>query len=68
MRTSTRTCVWRSLRRCPSRGRAPSSDAVFTALVPPRAVGMRFTWRPSRASGLPEARPAHAAFTMPSWM
>eukprot|EP00969_Alexandrium_andersonii_P111331 4915768-Alexandrium_andersonii.AAC.1 len=63
-----RTCMWRSLRRCPNRGCAPSSGAVSMALVPPRPVGKRFTRRSSRASGLPEARPALAAFTMPSWM
>eukprot|EP00969_Alexandrium_andersonii_P346308 15309213-Alexandrium_andersonii.AAC.1 len=67
MRTSTRTCASHSLRRFPSRERAPSSGAAFTSLVPPRPVGRRSTRRPLRVSGSPEAKPAHVAFTTPSW-
>eukprot|EP00969_Alexandrium_andersonii_P297856 13164705-Alexandrium_andersonii.AAC.1 len=58
-RTSTRTLTYRFHRRYPSQGRAPSSGAAFTALEPPRPVGRRSTRRPLRASGSPEAKPAH---------
>eukprot|EP00969_Alexandrium_andersonii_P085798 3782360-Alexandrium_andersonii.AAC.1 len=63
-----RTCTLRSLRRFPSWERAPSSGAAFTALVLPRLVGRRSARRPFRASGSPEAKPAHVALTTPSWM
>eukprot|EP00969_Alexandrium_andersonii_P070995 3135272-Alexandrium_andersonii.AAC.1 len=63
-----RTCTWRSLRKCPSRGCAPSSGAASTALVPPRPVGGRFTQKPSRVSGSPGARPALVASTTRDWM
>eukprot|EP00969_Alexandrium_andersonii_P113853 5032469-Alexandrium_andersonii.AAC.1 len=65
---STRTCMRRSLRRFPSRERAPSSGAAFTVLAPPRPVGGCSARSPLTTSGLPEAKPAHAAFTTPSWM
>eukprot|EP00969_Alexandrium_andersonii_P026213 1144132-Alexandrium_andersonii.AAC.1 len=61
----TRTLL--SLRRCPSRGCAPSFGAASTALVPFRPAGRHCTRRLSRASGLPRAGQVLAAFTMPSW-
>eukprot|EP00969_Alexandrium_andersonii_P329289 14550641-Alexandrium_andersonii.AAC.1 len=50
---SMRTCTLRSLRKCPSPARAPSSGVASTAPVLLRLIGRRCALRPSRASGLP---------------
>eukprot|EP00969_Alexandrium_andersonii_P154718 6839961-Alexandrium_andersonii.AAC.1 len=60
-------CMSPSRLRCPSQGCAPSFGAAFMALVPRRRAGGRCTRTPRRASALPRAKPAPAAFTMQSW-
>eukprot|EP00969_Alexandrium_andersonii_P203756 9003180-Alexandrium_andersonii.AAC.1 len=63
MPTSTKTCTLPSRLRCPSQGCVPTSGAACMALVPRRRAGRRCSRKPWRASGLPGAKPARAAFT-----
>eukprot|EP00969_Alexandrium_andersonii_P227971 10067347-Alexandrium_andersonii.AAC.1 len=58
----------RSRLKWPSRARAPSFGVASMALVLPRLAGVRSALRLSRASVLPGARLARAAFAAPRWV
>eukprot|EP00969_Alexandrium_andersonii_P317945 14044415-Alexandrium_andersonii.AAC.1 len=57
-----RTCMLRSLQKCPSRVCAPSSGAACTAPMLLPLAGGRCALRLSRASGLPRVKRARAVF------